>query len=352
MTTVTVRASAAYDVAVGSGLLDHLGREAAAQFAGRKAALVSDSNVAPLYLARAKASLEGAGFAVFPFVFPAGEAHKNGATYLSVLEFLASNHITRADGLVALGGGVVGDLTGFAAATFLRGIGFFQVPTTLLAAVDASVGGKTAIDLAVGKNLAGAFYQPRGVLCDLDTLKTLPPDVLSDGCAEVIKYGMIGDPGLLELLEAQDFRKDPEEVVARCVAQKRDLVQADEFDTGARQLLNLGHTVGHGVEACSNYEISHGKAVAIGMTIVTRGAVSLGLCPPEVLPRLTALLERYGLPTQTSYSPQALYEKTLSDKKRAGDRISLVVPTAWGKSALKKIPVAQLLGWIERGLGL
>lgn len=352
MTTVTVRASRPYEVTIGRGLLDTVGRQAAGQWKGRSAAVVSDSTVAPLYLNRVKDSLERAGFRVHSFVFPAGEDQKNGGTYLKLLEFLAARRLTRADGLIALGGGVVGDLAGFAAATFLRGIGFLQLPTTLLAAVDSSVGGKTAIDLTNGKNLAGAFYQPQAVLCDLDTLDTLPAEVFSDGCAEVIKYGMIGDPALLARLETVDFRADPEELAARCVAQKRDLVEQDEFDTGARQLLNLGHTLGHGVEACSGYTVSHGRAVAIGMTLVTRAAVAFGRCPAEVLPRLRRLLERYGLPDATAYSAQALYEKTLSDKKRSGDTISLVVPVAWGASQLVRIPVSELPAWIERGLGL
>lgn len=352
MTTVTVRASRPYEVTIGRGLLDTVGRQAAGQWKGRSAAVVSDSTVAPLYLNRVKDSLERAGFRVHSFVFPAGEDQKNGGTYLKLLEFLAARRLTRADGLIALGGGVVGDLAGFAAATFLRGIGFLQLPTTLLAAVDSSVGGKTAIDLTNGKNLAGAFYQPQAVLCDLDTLDTLPAEVFADGCAEVIKYGMIGDPALLARLETVDFRADPEELVARCVAQKRDLVEQDEFDTGARQLLNLGHTLGHGVEACSGYTVSHGWAVAIGMTLVTRAAVAFGRCPAEVLPRLRRLLERYGLPDATAYSAQALYEKTLSDKKRSGDTISLVVPIAWGASQLVRIPVSELPAWIERGLGL
>ena len=342
MTTVTVRASRPYEVTIGRGLLDTVGWQAAGQWKGRSAAVVSDSTVAPLYLNRVKDSLERAGFQVHSFVFPAGEDQKNGGTYLKLLEFLAARRLTRADGLIALGGGVVGDLAGFAAATFLRGIGFLQLPTTLLAAVDSSVGGKTAIDLTNGKNLAGAFYQPQAVLCDLDTLDTLPAEVFADGCAEVIKYGMIGDPALLARLETVDFRADPEELVARCVAQKRDLVEQDEFDTGARQLLNLGHTLGHGVEACSGYTVSHGRAVAIGMTLVTRAAVAFGRCPAEVLPRLRRLLERYGLPDATAYSAQALYEKTLSDKKRSGDTISLVVPIAWGASQLVRIPVSEL----------
>ena len=350
MTTVQVKASRAYEVKIGRGLLATLGHEAAGLVKGRSAAMVSDSNVAPLYLDRVKDSLEEAGFRTCAFVFPAGESSKNGGTYLNLLEFLAENQITRSDTLVALGGGVVGDLTGFAAATFLRGVDFIQLPTTLLAAVDASVGGKTAIDLKNGKNLAGAFYQPRLVLCDLDTLDTLPDDIFADGCAEVIKYGMIGDEGLLDLLGQKDFRDDPEEVVARCIASKRDLVEADEFDTGARQLLNLGHTIGHGIEACSHYGISHGKAVAMGMTIITRSAIAQGMCPSESLSKLQKLLKQYGLPDATEYSAADLYEKTLSDKKRTGGTISLVVPIAWGKSVLHKVPVGDLLNWIEKGL--
>ena len=350
MTTVTVKASQTYDVTIGRGLLATVGRTAAACFRGRTAAIVSDTNVAPRYLNAVADSLKGDGFRVCSFVFPAGEENKNGSTYLNLLEFLAQEHITRADGLIALGGGVVGDLTGFAAATFLRGIPFVQLPTTLLAAVDASVGGKTAIDLRGGKNLAGAFYQPKAVLCDLDTLATLPDEIFSDGCAEVIKYGMIGDAALLDKLEKIDLAADPEEVAARCIAQKRDLVEQDEFDTGARQLLNLGHTIGHGVEACSDYTISHGKAVAIGMTLVTRAAVAFGLCPAAVLVRLTALLQKYHLPTATDYTAQELYEKTLSDKKRAGDTITLVIPKKIGACELKKVPVTELLPIIRAGL--
>ena len=244
----------------------------------------------------------------------------------------------------------MGDLTGFAAATYLRGVSFVQVPTTLLAAVDSSVGGKTAIDLSVGKNLVGAFWQPSLVLCDTDTLDTLPQEIFQDGCAEVIKYGMIGDAALLDLLERADLRDEAETVVARCVAHKRDLVEQDEFDTGARQLLNLGHTFGHGVEACSGYAVSHGRAVSIGMMMAARAAVAAGLCPADVPPRLGALLTRHGLPTTTDYTADALREPLLSDKKRAGDTLTLVLPRAWGRSELCPVPVDQMALWIERGL--
>ena len=350
MTTLTVHASKKYDVLIGRGLLDKAGETAAGLWRGRTAALVSDSNVAPRYLRRVKDSLEGAGFAVPCYVFPAGEQSKTAGTWLSLMEFLAERRLTRADGIVALGGGVVGDLAGFAASSFLRGVGYLQVPTTVLAAVDSSVGGKTAIDLPQGKNLVGAFCQPDGVLCDLDAWRTLPPDVLSDGCAEVIKYGMIRDPALLDSLEREDFRKDPEGVTARCVSLKRDMVERDERDLGERQLLNLGHTAGHGIEAASGYTVSHGRAVAAGMTILTGAAVSLGLCPEGVLPRLEALLRKYGLPTETDLSPAELYEHTLSDKKRAGDTMTIVVPTGWGQSKLQTVSVPQWRDWLERGM--
>lgn len=344
MTTVTVKASQTYDVKIGRGLLDTLGEEAARAFQGRIVCIVSDSNVAPHYLSQATHSLERAGFTVLAFVFPAGEEHKNGHTYLSLLEYLAQEHLTRADGLVALGGGVVGDLTGFAAATYLRGIPFLQLPTTLLAAVDASVGGKTAIDLENGKNLAGAFYQPKAVLCDLDTWATLPADILSDGCAEVIKYGVLYDPKLFAHLEEKGLSFDREAVITRCVELKRDVVMEDEFDTGARMKLNLGHTVGHGVEAKSHFAISHGKAVAIGMAIVSRASA----CADT--PRIVALLEQFGLPTRTDYSADDLFTYTLSDKKRSGGTVNLIIPRAIGDCAITPTKVESLKSFIQAGL--
>ena len=350
MTALTVHASKEYEILIGRGLLDKAGETAAKVWKGRTAAVVSDTNVAPRYLQRVKASLEKAGFTVPFYIFTAGERSKTVGTWFSLMEFLAKHRLTRADGVVALGGGVVGDLAGFAASSYLRGVGYLQVPTTVLAAVDSSVGGKTAVDLPQGKNLAGAFYQPDGVLCDLDTWDTLPADVLSDGCAEVIKYGMICDSDLLDSLEREDFRKAPEAVTARCVSWKRDIVERDERDRGERQLLNLGHTAGHGIEAASGYTVSHGQAVAVGMTILTRAAVSLGLCPGEVLPRLEALLKKYDLPTETEFSPDELYEHTLSDKKRAGDSMTIVVPTGWGHSKLQTVSVTDWREWLERGL--
>jgi len=350
MKTVHVTASKSYEVMIGSGLLNSLGTHAASLGNAKKVCIVSDSNVYPLYGNLAESSLRQEGFMVTAFIFPAGEAQKNGFTYLNLLNHLAQENLTRTDLIVALGGGVVGDLAGFAAATYLRGIRFLQVPTTLLAAVDSSVGGKTAIDLPAGKNLAGAFYQPSRVLCDIDCLSTLPEDIFRDGCAEVIKYGILYDPCLFSSLCQTGIDFDRETVISRCVELKRDVVSQDEFDNGARMKLNLGHTIGHGVEAQSDFEISHGKAVAIGTAIVTRAACSYGLCSRETRNRIVALLDQFGLPLSCGFSAAALYRAALSDKKRSGGNVSLIIPREIGHCDILPTPVEKIQSFIEAGL--
>ncbi len=350
MNVVKVNASTAYEVMISSGLLSSLGQEAAKVTKVGKAAIVSDSNVWPLYGETAQESLEKAGFSVVSFVFSAGESSKSGATYLELMNYLAKNHVTRSDCLIALGGGVVGDLTGFAAATYLRGISYIQVPTTLLAAVDSSVGGKTAIDLECGKNLVGAFYQPKLVLCDTDALQSLPVDIFRDGCAEVIKYGILYDSQLFAHLQDNGLSFDRKKVITRCVELKRDVVAEDEFDTGSRMKLNLGHTVGHGVEAGSHYRISHGKAVAIGMAIVSRAAGKQGICTLETAKMIVQLLQQFGLPTDTGFSAGILYEAALSDKKRSGGCVNLILPKAIGDCAIVPTPVEALKAFIQEGL--
>ena len=349
MKTVTVTASKTYSVHIGSGILHSLGQQLSAAVPVHTAAMISDSNVWPLYGQAAQKSLQDAGFRVVSYVFPAGEESKNGNTYLQILQFLAQEQLTRSDCVIALGGGVVGDLAGFVAATFLRGIAYVQVPTTLLAAVDSSVGGKTAIDLPAGKNLAGAFCQPKLVLCDIDTLQTLPEDTFRDGCAEVIKYGILYDEALFSLLERHGLDFDRETVIARCVELKRDVVAADEFDRGARQKLNLGHTLGHGVEKNSHFALSHGKAVAIGTAMISRISSRMGWCDPALAERVEHLLEKFCLPTATHYTPEQLYQAALSDKKRAADTVTLVIPREIGLCDLCPTPVAQLKSLIETG---
>ena len=344
MNTVTVSASKTYDILIGPGILSGLGPRVRALGKAQKVCVVSETNVFPLWGETALSSLENAGFSVCSYVFPAGEESKNGENLLKLLNFLAENGLTRSDIIVALGGGVTGDLAGFAASCFLRGVRFVQVPTTLLAAVDSSVGGKTAVDLPAGKNLAGAFWQPSLVICDTDTLDTLPVDIFRDGCAEVIKYGILYDPKLFSHLEEKGPDFDREAVITRCVELKRDVVMEDEFDTGARMKLNLGHTIGHGVEARSNFTLSHGKSVAIGMAIVSRASS----CPDT--PRILSILEEFGLPVTTDESVQDIYNYTLSDKKRSGDTVRLIIPRRIGDCAIVPTPVHTLKSFIQAGL--
>jgi 3-dehydroquinate synthase len=349
MTTITVNTSKNYDILIGSGLLDKAGAYTAGVIKGRTAAIVSDDHVDALYGARLCASLEAAGFTVVRHVVPHGERSKNASSFIALLNFLAGAQLTRTDTVIALGGGVVGDLAGFAASSYMRGIGFIQIPTTLLAAVDSSVGGKTAIDLDAGKNLAGSFYQPDLVLCDHMLLDTLSEDCYRDGLAEVIKYGVIADSQLFDMLRPP-IKLQIEEIIARCVTIKRDVVIIDEKEKGPRKLLNFGHTVGHAVEACSNYEISHGKAVAIGMAVIARASSKMGICDDATSGQIVALIKSFGLPVSVDFSAKELSAAALSDKKRSGQKITLVVPEQIGQCVLRETPVSELEYII--GLGL
>ena len=349
MKTVTVSASRRYDILIERGLLRRAGELVRGVTNAGTVMLVSDDSVWPLYGETVQKSLVDAGFSVCRFVFPHGEGSKCAKTYLALLDALCENRLTRADAALALGGGVVGDLTGFAASTYLRGIGFIQIPTTLLAMVDSSVGGKTAIDLPAGKNLAGTFYQPWLVLCDPDCLDSLPDEIFRDGCAEVIKYAVLGSRELFALLADIPSGKGLEEVTARCVEMKRDFVQSDELDRGARQMLNLGHTFGHAVEASSRFTLSHGKSVAIGMAMILRAACSRGLCSAETRDAVIALLQRYGLPTECPYPADMLLGALSADKKIFGTRLNLVVPTDIGACRLLPVGVDELSGWLRDG---
>ena len=351
MKRVEVAASGRYEVLIGSGLLSRAGvlvREALPK--AEKIAVISESTVFTFYGAALCETLERAGFEVCEYVLPAGEASKNGENLLKILNFLAENRLTRSDATAALGGGMVGDITGFAAACYLRGIACVQIPTTLLAAVDSSVGGKTAIDLTCGKNLAGAFCQPARVICDPDALGTLPESVFTDGCAEVIKYGVLRDPVLFSHLEERGRSFELEYVLERCVSIKRDYVCADEFDNGARRQLNLGHTLGHAVEASSNFELSHGSCVAIGLAVVARAAAARGICTHECAGRIVSLLEKFGLPVKTDAPMDALYGHMLSDKKRLGGTVNIIVPEEIGRCRVLPLAVEAAREFMEAGL--
>lgn len=350
METVKVSASKEYIVHIGSGFLDTIGEKIREIKRPCRVVLVSDDTVYSLYGERVKKSLTEAGFSVCEFVFLHGEDAKSLENFGKMQEFCAENSITRTDLFVALGGGVTGDLTGFVASTYLRGVDFVQIPTTVLSMVDSSVGGKTAINLNAGKNLCGAFYQPLAVYADCETLKTLPDETFNEGCAEIIKYGMILDSEFLTYLSKNSIRDNIEYAVKRCVEIKRDVVDRDEFEKGERKLLNFGHTIGHAIEKCSNLTISHGNAVAIGMVIATKGAYEIGMSDEDYSDVLLPILKANNLPTTCDFSAEDLYKVSLSDKKRSLDTMALIVPEKYGLCKIAKLPVEDLLNFIEKGM--
>lgn len=347
---VPVRVREGYSVVIGSGLLAKSGQLLREKLGLCRLAVVTDSNVEKLYLPQLLNSLAEAGFDACSFVFPAGEANKRLNILSDMLEFFAEQHITRTDCVVALGGGVTGDMAGFAAGCYQRGIQYVQIPTTLLAAVDSSVGGKTAVDLAAGKNLTGLFHQPSLVVCDTDTFATLAPDEFANGAAEAIKTGILDDGALFSLFESGETADHLTDIVERCVAFKAQIVEADETETGVRKTLNLGHTAGHAIERCSDYSIPHGHAVAIGLAIIARASERLGWATEPIARRVEHALMRNGLPTTTSFTPEALAEAALSDKKRAGGQITLVVPKKIGECVLADLPMEQLLDVFRAGM--
>ncbi|MEG2252433.1 MAG: 3-dehydroquinate synthase [Clostridia bacterium] len=351
MKKITITAAKPYELCIERGLLAQLGAEFL-RVLGKPCtvAILTDDVVDALYGQTAQGSLEAAGFRCCRYAMPHGEKHKNLQTWQELLCFLAEEQLTRTDCVLALGGGVVGDMAGFAAASYLRGVRLVQAPTTLLGMVDSSVGGKTGLNLPQGKNLAGAFYQPRLVLCDLTVLETLSANFFADGVAEVLKYGVLGDAPLFALLGADGWQAQLEEVIARCVRAKAALVAADERDTGNRQLLNLGHTFGHAIERLSGYETSHGHAVAIGMAYAARLAERLGLCKGEVTGAVLAALSANHLPCSAPYTARELAQAALCDKKRAGDTLTLVLPKAIGECVLYPVAMNELEGLIAKAL--
>ena len=349
MRKISIKTSKSYDITIGTGILDSAGSIVRQTVGGQTAAVVTDDIVSALYGQRLADSLAKSGYRVARHIFPNGESSKNAETYLALLNFLAAEKLSRADAVVALGGGVVGDLAGFAAACYMRGVRFVQIPTTLLSAVDSSVGGKTGVNLAAGKNLAGAFYQPDAVICDVSLLSTLSEKIFADGCAEVIKYGVIADLALFESLR-KPVRSHLENIIARCIEIKRDVVVADEHETGGRRLLNFGHTVGHAIELLSGYRTPHGHAVAAGMAIETRAAVRLGVCKADCIGEISQMLRLYNLPESTAYDACSLANACLADKKRDGDALTMIFPAEIGKCVLTKIPVDDLKTVIQAGL--
>jgi len=336
----------AYHIHIGQGILSQSGHLIRTVFSGKRAALLSDESVWALYGQTVMASLEQAGIAATPILLPPGEASKSLSNLESVLEQLAAARLTRSDLLIALGGGVMGDLGGFAASIYMRGIDYIQIPTTLLSQVDSSVGGKTAVNLAHGKNLAGAFWQPRLVIIDTDTLDSLPPREFAGGMAEVIKYGVLADPALFNQLARMGGQSGMGAalpgIIRQCCAIKAAFVQRDELDRGDRMLLNLGHTFGHTIERYGDYtRFLHGEAVAMGMVCAARYSVAFGFARPGILGEVRAVLAGFDLPVDTIIPAEAIISHIALDKKATGDTLRLILIREIGDCFIHETTIAE-----------
>lgn len=330
------------DIYIETGLLDRAGAVLSDIFTPSRIHIVTDSTVAPLYLTRLEQQLS---LPVSHTVIPSGEEHKRLCTVETIYHDMLSAGMTRKDLVIALGGGVVGDITGFAAATFLRGVSLCQIPTTLLAQVDSSVGGKTGVDLPEGKNLVGAFYQPRLVLIDPGVLSTLPESTFADGMAEVVKYGYIANRDILDMVARPDYRCHIEQIIAECVKIKRDVVAIDEHDTGLRMILNFGHTIGHAAEKLGGYtDLTHGQAVAIGMAAAMRLSALMGNA--DLTAPLLSLLTHIGLPSALPYDREEIFRALLSDKKKFGGTVNFILVREPGRAEITPIDAEALHTYI------
>ncbi len=349
--------SRSYQVHVGCGILDGIGEATRAAAGGERACVITESNVGPLYAERVEASLAAAGYAVSTLTFEAGEQNKRLSTLEGLLEGLAEAQLTRDDVVVALGGGVTGDMAGLAAAMYLRGIQVVQAPTSLLAMVDSSVGGKVAVDLAHGKNLCGFFWQPSAVVADVECLHSIAPELYTDSIGEVVKHAVLADPQMLAELTARPMNGEgyPDEPVTRIVAKnveiKRDVVVSDEKERGLRQTLNLGHTIGHGIEAASDFSLGHGSSVAAGLCCMARAACAKGWCKSETRDAIVAAMAAQGLPTDTELPHDVVFDYMVHDKKRHGDTMNIVVPDEVGAVSVRKVTLEELRELVELGCG-
>lgn len=311
-----------------------------------KCLIITDTNVAQYHLEKIKSIFSQQGKEIFTYIMEAGEQSKNFQTYLKIIEFLGKEEFTRSDLLISLGGGVVTDLTGFVASTYLRGISYLQIPTSLLAMVDASIGGKTGINTSFGKNMVGSFYTPIGVICDLDFLQTLPRQEQSSGMAEIIKAALIRSSRLWALLQKNEDNL-LEGMIYEAILVKKELVEADEFDAGSRQLLNFGHTLGHAIEAKSHYRNSHGQGVALGMSLILKMMAKKDSAFLELSKEVDETLKKFDLPTQLAYPPSQLMEFIKQDKKRRGASISLILVDKVGNGFIQKMKISEVERWLK-----
>lgn len=340
MKKIRINTSKPYDVIIQRGGLKNAGEYISSVIKSKRTVIITDDTVGGIYGEILGKSLEKSGISYDIFTFPHGEASKNLSTLGDIFNFLCSCELTRSDFIIALGGGVTGDMAGFAAGAYLRGISFVQIPTTLLAQIDSSVGGKTAVDLPGGKNLVGLFKQPDLVICDSDTLDTLTDEIFADGMAEAIKYGLIRDKSLFELIEnhnSGNIRDVIDDVVYSCIDIKRDVVENDEFERGERMILNFGHTIGHALEAHHNYtDYTHGQGVAAGMCYISRR-----FAPADISERLEKCVKCYGLPTDDEAGIENLLSYCSRDKKCESDNINYIVCEEIGKAQIRKSSLSE-----------
>lgn len=341
---ITVKTSSEYEVLIGENLIDSAGNLISDVLSPCKIAVISDDTVFSLYGERLVSSLKNSGFSVIKYCFAHGESSKNLHTYAEILEFLATNQFTRSDAVVALGGGVVGDISGFVASTYVRGIKYVQIPTSLLAQIDSSVGGKTGVDLCSGKNLVGAFYQPALVICDVKALSTLPDEIYSDGMGEVAKYILL-DKKIFDLISQDDFNLS--KLVYLCIDYKREVVEKDEFESSMRKLLNLGHTIAHGIEKLSNYNVSHGKAVALGVYFIVELCYKKGYINTEEYKKIKCALAKCARESELPYPIEEIAKVALVDKKRSGNQIEFVVTHGIGDCRTEKVSIDKIWEFLK-----
>ena len=338
MKKLRVEAGKGYDIFIEKGILSSCGEYIKAVSSAKTVCVVSDTNVFPLYGNTVCAQLESEGYNVISYIFEAGEESKTVSTVIGIVEYLAENELTRNDLVVALGGGVTGDMAGFAAAVYLRGIDFVQIPTSLLAQLDSSVGGKTAVDLPQGKNLCGAFHQPVLVLIDPLTLDTLSPRYFSDGMAEAIKMGCIKSKSLFEKIENENVKDIIDDIIFECVFLKAGVVERDEKEHGERALLNFGHTAGHAIERLHSFKtVSHGEAVGMGMVLICSSAEEKGLTKAGCAKRIENVLKKLGLPVCDNHTTGEIVNAMSSDKKRTGSSIKFIMIKDIGEGFIQPI---------------
>ncbi len=338
-----------YDIVIDRGILPVCGELIRKTTNAHTAAIITDDNVAEIYLSTVTKSLENAGFEVCTFTFSHGEENKTISTVMQMVEFFAENKLSRSDIAIALGGGVCGDMCGFAAAIYMRGISFVQIPTSLLAQVDSSVGGKTGCDLSSGKNLVGAFHNPSLVIIDPNTLNTLPEKYMADGMGEIIKYGCIRSRSLFDQLLNGEKYENIDDIIYECVKIKANIVENDFTEQNDRMLLNFGHTVGHAIEKAENFcGISHGMAVGIGMVMITDASEAAGLTETGTADKIRSVLNRYNMPTETTYDTSVIADAAMSDKKRRSDTLNTVLLKNIGDSFIHRLDCKKFKDFLNR----